>query len=200
MNKNKQSLFFVYLIFSFIVINNIHALVPIVEDPAFCNEKKKINIIKHSPKKKGTSTSFSSKKEKVSEGSFIKNFFVNPKETGALVASSKGLAKKMVVGVKDHLKILEQESLFNKENLDSFPEPNYKVLELGVGSGVFTKEIIRSGIPITSIFLVESQGRFVKVLRKKFPQATIMKGYAQSLLKEHPAFEKKFPVVISGFL
>jgi phospholipid N-methyltransferase len=121
---------------------------------------------------------------------FFINFLFHPKETGAIFPSSAGLAKKMMMGVKNHIK--------NLSSLSKESDQLYKILELGAGSGVFTEEIIRNEIPEKSIFLVESQENFSRFLEEKFPKVTLMKGHVQDLLKKHPHFEKNFPVIISG--
>jgi phospholipid N-methyltransferase len=139
-----------------------------------------------------------SKEENIPWWFFFTSFFSNPKEIGAFFPSSKGLARKMVKGVKEHIKALAGETFSVSENFDIDSHSNYKILELGGGSGVFTEEMIRQGIPEKSIFLVERQEKFVSILEKKFANSCIMNGFAQDLLKKYPAFEKKFPVVISG--
>jgi phospholipid N-methyltransferase len=89
---------------------------------------------------------------------FFQAFLKNPLKVGAIAPSSSELAKKMLVGIE--------------------PSENSVVLELGVGTGAFTKQI-REIIPNKDAYLgVELDKNLVKCLRNKFPEMRFMRGNA----------------------
>lgn len=92
---------------------------------------------------------------------FIKVMVVNPRETGAIIPSSKNLAAVMVAQVIKNKGI---------------------VLELGAGTGVVTKELLRSGILPENIIVIEYSHDFVKNLKHQFPELRIIEGNAANLM------------------
>ena len=52
------------------------------------------------------------------------------------------------------------------------------VLELGAGIGSLTRGLVRAGCPFERIIAVEQEPRFVDVLRRDFPRATVIEGNA----------------------
>ena len=89
---------------------------------------------------------------------FFQAFLKNPLKVGAIAPSSKELVKRMV------------------EDLE--PSENAVVLELGVGTGAFTKRILEI-VPNKESYLgVELDKNLVKCLRTKFPDVRFMKGNA----------------------
>jgi len=102
--------------------------------------------------------------------SFLKALIHNPREMGAIFPSSSFLAKEMAAHV-----------LKNREGV---------VVELGAGTGVITKALLRSGVQPGNIIIVESSASFVKKLRRRFPAIRIVEGNAAELMTLL-AFEKR---------
>jgi phospholipid N-methyltransferase len=79
---------------------------------------------------------------------FLHEFIKHPKHTGAITPSSKILAKKMVDIIN-----------FNSAKC---------IVELGPGTGVFTKEIMKRKKKETIFLLIEINEVFCKELKRKF--------------------------------
>jgi phosphatidylethanolamine/phosphatidyl-N-methylethanolamine N-methyltransferase len=60
------------------------------------------------------------------------------------------------------------------------------VLELGAGTGSLTRGLLRTGCRPERILAVEREPRLVAVLRRKFPEMTVVEGDA-TRIGEHPA-------------
>jgi phospholipid N-methyltransferase len=52
------------------------------------------------------------------------------------------------------------------------------VIELGPGTGVFTKALIARGLSQSDLILVEYEADFARLLSARFPQATVLRGDA----------------------
>jgi phosphatidylethanolamine/phosphatidyl-N-methylethanolamine N-methyltransferase len=89
---------------------------------------------------------------------FIRSWFEKPLSTGALIPSSKLLARTMA----------------------SFVDPFAKgpVVELGPGTGPITEALLSHGIDERRLVLVEFNPRFCRLLRKRYPKATVVQGDA----------------------
>ena len=92
---------------------------------------------------------------------FFKGLFLNPRSMGALFPSSDQLANKMAA----YIDISAQ---------------GY-VLELGAGTGVITKGILKAGVPADKLICLELAPHFASGLRKQFPNITIIEGNAAHL-------------------
>lgn len=92
---------------------------------------------------------------------FIKQMFTNPGNTGAIVPSSNELAERMV------------------EYADL--KPDSVIAELGPGTGVFTRHILRHLLPEQRFFAVEVNPKFVKTLHRQLPKLHIHEGCASKL-------------------
>ena len=79
--------------------------------------------------------------------SFIRQFWKEKKMIGAMAPSSRFLAAKMVKTID-----------FSSANI---------VIELGPGTGVFTKEILKNMNPESKLFAFELNDTFYDILRKK---------------------------------
>ncbi len=55
------------------------------------------------------------------------------------------------------------------------------VIELGPGTGVFTRAIIARGVAEQNLVLVEMDCEFASMLSRRFPRATLIKGDAAQL-------------------
>lgn len=89
---------------------------------------------------------------------FIRSWFEKPLSTGALIPSSKLLARTMA----------------------SFVDPIVKgpVVELGPGTGPITEALLSNGIDERRLVLVEFNPGFCRLLRKRYPKATVVQGDA----------------------
>nr|WP_246426166.1 rRNA adenine N-6-methyltransferase family protein [Sphingomonas kyeonggiensis] len=56
-----------------------------------------------------------------------------------------------------------------------------KVLELGPGTGIFTERLVSRGVDQSDLTLVEQNPGFVRLLKQRFPRATILEIDAAAL-------------------
>jgi phosphatidylethanolamine/phosphatidyl-N-methylethanolamine N-methyltransferase len=110
--------------------------------------------------------------------SFLKALIQHPAATGAILPSSKYLAKTMA----SYIPLVQ----------DSF------IVELGAGTGVITKALLDHGIAAKRIIAIEYVPELVNNLKKRFPDITIIEGNAlhlTQLLKDFPYLTE---CIISG--
>lgn len=116
-----------------------------------------------------------SKAMKLQETStFIMEWLKAPLVTASVIPSSKRLASKMVQ--------------------DVLPDSEC-VIELGPGTGVFTRQLLQAGVREEALVLVELNNKFAANLRKKYPKATVINGAAEALARFQV---KQADIVISG--
>jgi phospholipid N-methyltransferase len=94
----------------------------------------------------------------MSYGLWFKTYLKHPLQLGALLPSGPALSKLMV------------------KHID--PNTSGYVLELGSGTGSFTKVLIQRGIPEEKLILIEQAPEFADLLHSKFPKATVVLGDA----------------------
>jgi phosphatidylethanolamine/phosphatidyl-N-methylethanolamine N-methyltransferase len=92
---------------------------------------------------------------------FIRSWFERPLSTGAVTPSGRLLARTMARYVDREI-----------------PGP---VIELGPGTGPVTEALIAEGVDPQRLVLVEFNPVFCQLLRKRFPDATVVQGDAYSL-------------------
>lgn len=63
------------------------------------------------------------------------------------------------------------------------PRANGPVIELGPGTGPVTDALIRRGVAQERLVLVEYSADFCKLLKRKFPRATIVQGDAYDIVE-----------------
>lgn len=95
------------------------------------------------------------------EARFLRSWFERPLVTGAVTPSGKMLARTMASYVD--------------------PRLDGPVIELGPGTGPVTEALIRRGIAQERLVLVEYNPDFCKLLQKRFPRATIVRGDAYDI-------------------
>jgi len=95
------------------------------------------------------------------EARFLKSWVERPLVTGAVSPSGRMLARTMASYVDPHL--------------------DGPVIELGPGTGPVTEAIIRRGVAPERLILVEFNPDFCKLLRRRFPAATVVEGDAYGL-------------------
>jgi phospholipid N-methyltransferase len=61
------------------------------------------------------------------------------------------------------------------------PQPTDVIVELGPGTGVFTRELLSRGVDPANLILVEFNREFVKYLKNEFPALRIIQGAAQDM-------------------
>ncbi|KQO68648.1 MULTISPECIES: rRNA adenine N-6-methyltransferase family protein [unclassified Methylobacterium] len=95
------------------------------------------------------------------EARFLRSWFERPLVTGAVTPSGKMLARTMASYVD--------------------PRITGPVIELGPGTGPVTEALIRRGVEQERLILVEYNPDFCKLLQKRFPRATILRGDAYNI-------------------
>jgi phospholipid N-methyltransferase len=91
---------------------------------------------------------------------FLARWWRQPLTVGAVAPSSRWLAAAM---------------------LDAAQPLHGPVLELGAGTGVFTRALIEAGLPPAEISVSERIPAFAQALRQRFPQVGIIEGDAAAL-------------------
>jgi phosphatidylethanolamine/phosphatidyl-N-methylethanolamine N-methyltransferase len=92
---------------------------------------------------------------------FIRTWFENPLSTGAVMPSSKALARTMASYVD--------------------PQATGPVIELGPGTGPVTEALVKRGVDPKRLILVEFDADFARLLRTRYPAATVVQGDAYRL-------------------
>ncbi len=92
---------------------------------------------------------------------FLKQYLRKPFGTGSITPSSKKLGQVIV----SHLDL----------------KPHEFVVELGPGTGVFTRELLAKGVAPDKLILVEFNVDFASYLRKEFPAVRVVEGDAGNL-------------------
>ncbi|MEM8795395.1 MAG: methyltransferase domain-containing protein [Pseudomonadota bacterium] len=73
-----------------------------------------------------------------------------------------------------------------------------QVLELGPGTGVFTRAMIEQGVPATRITAIEASSAFASSLARMQPQIHVVRGDASRLCKLLPNQNRTVKTVICG--
>jgi phosphatidylethanolamine/phosphatidyl-N-methylethanolamine N-methyltransferase len=97
----------------------------------------------------------------VDEMQFIRSWIEKPLSTGAVMPSSKALARTMARYVD--------------------PQSQGPVIELGPGTGPVTEALVQHGIDPARLVLVEFNPDFCRLLRTRYPAATVVQGDAYRL-------------------
>ena len=95
------------------------------------------------------------------EMQFIRSWIEKPISTGAVMPSSKALARTMARYVD--------------------PQSKGPVIELGPGTGPVTAALVEHGIDPARLVLVEFNPAFCRLLRPRYPAATVVQGDAYRL-------------------
>jgi phospholipid N-methyltransferase len=91
---------------------------------------------------------------------FFRQWLRNPRAMAALSPSSRQLARLMI---------------------EQLPEDARRIVELGGGTGVFTQALLENGIEADELLVVELNEELHQLLRKRFPDVSIVCGDAQDL-------------------
>lgn len=92
------------------------------------------------------------------EVAFIRSWIEKPLSMGAVTPSGKALARTMASYVD--------------------PEAPGPVVELGSGTGALTRALVDRGIEPSRLVLVEFNPTFCRMLRTRYPEATVIQGDA----------------------
>jgi phosphatidylethanolamine/phosphatidyl-N-methylethanolamine N-methyltransferase len=99
---------------------------------------------------------------------FWRSWLDSPRGVGAVLPTSPKMAKHMA------------------EVVD--PNSSLPVLELGPGTGIISRAILKRGVPAEKLFMVEFSPQFVRLLKLRFESANVLHGDAFDLdtaLGEH---------------
>ncbi|MGC4252596.1 MAG: methyltransferase domain-containing protein [Sphingobium sp.] len=108
---------------------------------------------------------------------FLGAWLKKPRQTASVVPSSRYLARLMV----------------------SHIDPaDGRVLELGGGTGVFTRAILETGLPAEKLEVVEINPAFARGLRRHFPHVAILETPAQIVSTAAAGEPGEYQTVISG--
>jgi phosphatidylethanolamine/phosphatidyl-N-methylethanolamine N-methyltransferase len=92
---------------------------------------------------------------------FIRSWIERPLSIGAVTPSGKMLARAMARYVD--------------------PQSDGPVVELGPGTGPVTEALVAAGVAPSRLVLVEANPAFCRILRARYPDATLVQGDAYSL-------------------
>jgi len=92
---------------------------------------------------------------------FIRSWMEKPLATGAVMPSGKPLARTMAKCVD--------------------PKTEGPVIELGPGTGAVTAALVEQGIESSRLVLVEFNPTFCRLLRTRYPDATVVQGDAYAI-------------------
>lgn len=107
---------------------------------------------------------------------FARTWLRSPRKMGAIAPSGPSLARAITAEIS---------------------KSTGSVLELGPGTGVFTRMLVAKGVPEEKLTLLENDTRFAGMLRTRFPAARVISGCATAL-EDMPLCEAGFGAVVSG--
>lgn len=108
---------------------------------------------------------------------FLGEWLKKPRQTASVVPSSRYLARLMVGGIDTQ---------------------GGRVIELGGGTGVFTRAILATGLAPELLEVVEINPGFARNLRHRFPDVSIVEHPAQALSGHVAGGEGSYQTVVSG--
>ncbi len=113
------------------------------------------------------------------EVQFIRSWIEKPLSTGAVMPSSKALARTMARYVDT--------------------ASNAPVIELGPGTGAVTAALVERGVDPARLVLVEFNPDFCRLLRTRYPSATVVQGDAYRLRRLLETYVKEpAAAIVSG--
>jgi phosphatidylethanolamine/phosphatidyl-N-methylethanolamine N-methyltransferase len=113
------------------------------------------------------------------EMQFIRTWIEKPISTGAVMPSSRVLARAMARYVD--------------------PSSTGPVIELGPGTGPVTEALVRHGVDPARLVLVEFNPDFCRLLRARYPAATVVQGDAYRLRRVLKSYvDEPAAAVVSG--
>lgn len=114
-------------------------------------------------------------------GLFLSRMKSQPGRVGAIAPSSEGLAKLMV-----------------REALKSFNDTEDFVVEIGPGTGSFTRVLLAQGVPADKLICVELDPELHDYMVMNFPDLQIILGDTARLEELLPEYVEKVGAIVSG--
>ena len=108
-----------------------------------------------------TALRFEKKFQRLDEVRFIRSWLEKPLATGAVTPSGRVLARTMAAYVD--------------------PQTDGPVIELGPGTGPVTEALVAQGVDPARLVLIEFNPIFCRMLRSRYPAATVVQGDAYRL-------------------
>ncbi len=108
---------------------------------------------------------------------FLRAGLRKPRRLGAVAPSGRALAK-----------LITSEIVADKG----------PIIELGAGTGAFTRALLARGVPEAQLVLVEADPHFARLLKNRFPAARVLAVQAQRLRRLDPLQGHPAGAVISG--
>ena len=108
---------------------------------------------------------------------FLAAWVQKPRQTASVVPSSRYLARLMVAQIDP---------------------AGGRVLELGGGTGVFTRAILETGLPAAKLEVVEINPAFARGLRRHFPTVSVLETPAQIVSTATAGEPGAYQTVVSG--
>jgi len=108
---------------------------------------------------------------------FLRAWVANPLQVAAIAPSGNALAELMT------------------RDISAATGP---VLELGPGTGVFTRALVGRGVRESNLILVESGARFAGMLEVRFPESRVLRMDAARLARAHVCRRDELGAVVSG--
>lgn len=108
---------------------------------------------------------------------FFKGWLRKPRQTAAIVPSSRFLAREMVRGIE--------------------PDGG-RVLELGGGTGAFTRAILTTGLSAEKLEVAEINPVFARGLERQFPEVRILRHRAEAISAHVAGEAGSYQRVVSG--
>lgn len=108
---------------------------------------------------------------------FLAAWVKKPRQTASVVPSSRHLARLMVAHIDP---------------------ADGRVIELGGGTGVFTRAILETGLPPEKLEVVEINPAFARGLRRHFPHVSVLETPAQIVSTATAGAPGEYQTVISG--
>lgn len=108
---------------------------------------------------------------------FFRSWVSNPRRVSAIAPSGERLARLMTREIAAE---------------------NGPVLELGPGTGVFTRALLARGVSESDLTLIEFGAEFAEVLKGRFPQARVVQMDAAKLAQPGLFDDSPFGAVVSG--
>jgi phosphatidylethanolamine/phosphatidyl-N-methylethanolamine N-methyltransferase len=110
---------------------------------------------------------------------FIRSWMEKPLATGAVMPSGKPLARAMANFVD--------------------PDEPGPIIELGPGTGAVTAALVEQGIDPSRLVLVEFNPTFCRLLRSRYPEATVVQGDAYGIKRLLGSFLRQpAAAIVSG--
>ena len=109
-------------------------------------------------------------------GGFFRSLVSDPRSVGAVVPSGASLGRLMARGCG----------------------AGTRVVEVGAGTGALTRAILNAGVSEGDLCLVDSDERFVEMLKERFPGARTVHGDATSLGEHLEDLTGQVDFIISG--